>query len=429
MKTQCVAYKNAEGKYYRISHPSGVILYYYPMPGKSKAAAMIATKFGSINREFQKYQSDEWMCVPDGIAHFLEHKLFEGPRGNAFDFYARTGAKANAYTSNDRTAYYFVSSDHFYESLDILLRFVKHPYFTPENVEKEKGIIGQEIRMYDDEPSWQGYISLVQALYAEHPVRVDIAGTVESISAITDQTLYDCYKVFYNNANLTLCIAGDLDLDKILEVCDRQLPVEESDEIVQKDISEPEDIFVPSVSKSMDVSKTQFFIGIKDNHCDLLGDAWAKHEMSVKILMNLLFGESSVFFNLLYQKGVLNPEFAVDYESGVGFGFLLFAGESDTPETVRDEIARICDTFDATVIKKEDFYRVRNAMYGDMIRSLDNAESVVNRFVAARLMDGDVFSLLRAVQEIKPEDVIAAGKELLRSDRIALSVIHPKKEV
>ncbi len=429
MKTQCVAYKNAEGKYYRISHPSGVILYYYPMPGKSKAAAMIATKFGSINREFQKYQSDEWMCVPDGIAHFLEHKLFEGPQGNAFDFYARTGAKANAYTSNDRTAYYFVSSDHFYESLDILLRFVKHPYFTPENVEKEKGIIGQEIRMYDDEPSWQGYISLVQALYTEHPVRVDIAGTVESISAITDQTLYDCYKVFYNNANLTLCIAGDLDLDKILEVCDRQLPVEESDEIVQKDISEPEDIFVPSVSKSMDVSKTQFFIGIKDNHCDLLGDAWAEHEMSVKILMNLLFGESSVFFNQLYQKGVLNPEFAVDYESGVGFGFLLFAGESDTPETVRDEIARICDTFDASTIKKEDFYRVRNAMYGDMIRSLDNAESVVNRFVAARLMDGDVFSLLRAVQEIKPEDVIAAGKELLRSDRIALSVIHPKKEV
>ncbi len=429
MKSECIEYNRVDGKYYRIAHPSGVTLFYYPMPGKSKAAAMIATKFGSINQTFKKFRSDEWMTVPDGIAHFLEHKLFEGPQGNAFDFYARTGAKANAYTSNDRTAYYFVSSDHFYESLDILLRFVKHPYFTPENVEKEKGIIGQEIRMYDDEPSWQGYIGLVQSLYVEHPVRVDIAGTVETISAITDQTLYDCYNVFYNNANLTLCVAGDLDLDKILEICDHQLPVEESDTIVQKTTDEPENIYREYMQQEMDVSKTQFFIGIKDCGADVTGEAWAKRELSVKILLDILFGESGEFYNSLYQQGVLNPEFSADYENGVGFGFLLFAGESNQPKLVCDKIKQLCSDFDESTIKQEDFYRIRNAMYGDMIRSLDNAETLVNRFVAHRLMDGDIFSLLRAINDITLQDVVSVGNEVLRADKLAMSVITPKKEV
>lgn len=427
MRTECIEYPKVEGKYFMIDHPSGIKIYYYPMPGKSKSAAMIATKFGSINRQFKKYQSDEWMTVPDGIAHFLEHKLFEGPQGNAFDFYAKTGAKANAYTSNDRTAYYFVASDRFYESLDILIRFVKHPYFTPENVEKEKGIIGQEIRMYDDEPSWQGYISLVQALYSTHPVRVDIAGTVESIADITDQTLYDCYNVFYNNANLTLCIAGDLDIEKILEVCDRQLPVEESDEIVQTIPAEPKEIDHAYFTKEMDVSKNQFFIGIKDNDADLTGDAWAKHELSVKILEMMLFGESSPFFKRLYQSGLINSEFSVDYENGVGYGFLLFAGESDEPEKVCDEIKKICNDFSDQMITLEDFRRIRNALYGDMIRSLDNAESVVNKFVAHRLMDGDIFTLIRAINEITLADIVSIGKRLLKADNIAMSVIRPKE--
>lgn len=428
MKTECIEYSKVGAKYYQIQHPSGITVNYFPMPGKSKSAAMIATKFGSINREFQKYQSDEWMTVPDGIAHFLEHKLFEGEKGNAFDYYAKTGAKANAYTSNDRTAYYFIASDHFYESLEILLKFVKHPYFTPENVEKEKGIIGQEIRMYDDEAGWQGYISLVQSLYRCNPVRIDIAGTVESISEITDQMLYDCYNVFYNNANLSLCIAGDLDLDKILEVCDRQLPTEQSDTIIQKFPSEPEEIACAYTEKEMDVSKKQFFIGIKDNAVGATGLDWAKHEMSVRILISVLFGESSDFFKDLYSAGVLNPEFAVDYECGVGYGFLMIGGESDTPEIVRERIANVCKNFSADMISAERFRRARNAMYGDMIRALDNVESVVNKFVANRLMDGDIFTQLQVVNEITIEDVVDVGQKLLCADRMAMCVIHPKRK-
>lgn len=428
MNIKCIEYPKADGKYYQIQHASGITIYYYPMPGKSKSAAMITTKFGSMNREFKKYKQDEWMVAPDGVAHFLEHKLFESPKGNAFDYYAKTGAKANAYTSNDRTAYYFVATDNFYESLDILLKFVKHPFFTAENVEKEKGIIGQEIRMYDDEPSWQGYISLVQSLYSVHPVRIDIAGTTETIAGITDQTLYDCYNVFYNNANLCMCIAGDLDMDKILEVCDRQLPTEESDEIRQKFPEEPNEIFKTETRKEMDVSKPQFFIGIKDNNAVNSGESFAAHELCCKILISVLFGESSAFYKELYQNGTVNAEFSADYENGVDFGFILFSGESDTPEIVRDKIAEICDNFDASMISDAVFTRIRNAMYGDMMHSLDNAESIVNRFTAAQLNGCDVFESLRAVQSVTRQDVIATATEILDSTKMAMSVIEPKRK-
>lgn len=427
MNISKITYEKVEGGYYCINHPSGVSIYYYPTPSKSKSAAMIATKFGSINRDFKKYNVQDWMSVPDGIAHFLEHKLFEGKEGNAFDYYATTGAKANAYTSNDRTAYYFVTSDHFYESLEILLKFIKHPYFTAENVKKEKGIIAQEIRMYDDEPSWQGYISLVQSLYSHHPVRIDIAGTVESITEITDQMLYDCYNVFYNNSNLTLCIAGDLDIEKILQVCDRQLPIEQSEAICQKFPDEPTEIFRSFIKKEMDVSKPQFYIGIKDNLFTSSSD-WAKHELCAKILMTMLFGESSRFFKDLYQKGIINAEFSVDYESGIGYGFMMFAGESDTPETVRKSITDICDNFSADMISVKDFRRIRNAIYGDMIRSLDNAETIVNRFVANRLMQGDIFSQLRVISNIQVDDIIELGQKLLNSNVLAMSVIVPNRK-
>ncbi len=427
MNISCVEFDKLDGKYYQIKHSSGINLYYYPTPGKSKKAAMIATKFGSINREFQKFDSDEWMEVPDGIAHFLEHKLFEGEQGNAFDYYAKTGAKANAYTSNDRTAYYFVTTDHFYESLDILLRFVKHPYFTPENVEKEKGIIGQEIRMYDDESGWQGYISLVQALYHNNPVRIDIAGTTQTIAEITDKMLYDCYRVYYNNSNLTLCIAGDLDLDKILEVCDKRLPKEPKHCISQHFPSEPDDIVNAFVEKQMDVSKAQFFIGIKDNSIPSDNEEIWKHILSVRIVLSALFGESSKFYKRLYQDGVINSEFSHDYEYGVGYGFALFVGESDEAQRVKDEIASVCKNFSLEDFSEESFRRIRNSIYGDMVRSLDSADSIVNRFVSARLLGGDVFSSLRAISQLDYIEVFKVGQKLLDPSLISLSHIKPKE--
>ena len=425
MKTELVKYEKADGAYYRIKHPSGLTIFYYPLPGKSKSAAMIATKFGSNNRSFRKSGSDEWVTVPDGIAHFLEHKLFEGPEGSAFDFYAKTGAKANAYTSNDRTAYYFVTADHFYESLEILIRFVKNPYFTAENVEKEKGIIGQEIKMYEDDSVWCGYLALTKALYKEHPVRVDIAGTTQTISKITDTMLYDCYGTFYNNSNLSLFIAGDLDMDKILSVCDKMLPIEEKVRIEQSFPQEAAEVFQSRVEISMDISRPQFFIGIKDPDVDPLTP---RHEICVKLLVDCLFGESSNFYKELYRSGLINAEFSAGYECGVGYGFVLCNGESDAPDKVFDKVEEIVSGFSESSIDEKTFLRLRNAYYGDMLRGLDGAGTLNNRFLQYRLLDGDVFSPLRALEEITTAEIIQTGRALLRKDRMALSVVNTKGE-
>ncbi len=424
MKTELIKYDKADGAYYKIDHPSGVTVFYYPMPGKSKSAAMIATKFGSINRTFRKFDSDEWMTVPDGIAHFLEHKLFEGPQGSAFDFYAKTGAKANAYTSNDKTAYYFVTADHFYESLEILLRFVKNPYFTKENVEKEKGIIGQEIKMYEDDASWCGYLALTKALYKQHPIRIDIAGTTQTIQGITDTMLYDCYRVFYNNSNLSLFIAGDLDIDKIISVCDEMLPTEKKIRIEQTIPQDPEQAYQKRTELAMDISRPQFFIGIKDPAANSLTP---RHEICVKLLVDCLFGEASDFYRETYQAGWINAEFSAGYESGVGFGFVIFNGESDVPDKVFDKIEKIVNEFSEADIDKATFLRLRNAYYGDMLCNLDSAASLVNRFLHFRQLDGDVFSALRALESIELSDIVRTGRELLKADRMALSVVKVKE--
>lgn len=418
----------AYGKYIRIDHPSGVTVFYYPTPNKSKSCAMIATRFGSINRVFQKRDSEEWMTAPDGIAHFLEHKLFEGPQGNAFDFYAKTGAKANAFTSNDKTAYYFIAADRFYDSFEILLQFIKNPYFTPENVEKEKGIIGQEIRMYDDEATWRGYLALTKALYQKHPVRIDIAGTEESIAPITDQTLYDCYNVFYDNSNLALFIAGDLELDKILALCNKKLGTAHNTQIRQKFPKEPEEIKCDFSEIQMDIARPVFFIGIKDCEGGVSGPDGTRHDICVKLLSDALFGPSGAFYSRLYKDGVINSEFSVDYERGVGYGFLLFSGESDNAHSVLKAVREICDHFDENAISEEMFVRVRNALYGDLIRMLDSANAIVNKFLNNWICGCDIFEELRALETVSLQEVNETAAKLLNRNRIALSLVNPQKE-
>ncbi|MEG2203785.1 MAG: pitrilysin family protein, partial [Oscillospiraceae bacterium] len=208
--------------YTKIDHPSGLTLMLCPMKGFSTAYALFAARVGSIDDAFS-LGDGAYTEVPAGIAHFLEHKLFESEEGDAFDLYAKTGASANAYTSFDRTAYLFACTDHFAESLEILINLVTHPYFTEQTVQKEQGIIGQEIRMYEDDPEWRVYFNLLGALYHNHPIRVDIAGTVESISKISAETLYRCHQAFYNLNNMVLSVAGNFEIDTVLAACDRLL--------------------------------------------------------------------------------------------------------------------------------------------------------------------------------------------------------------
>jgi len=218
MEKQIVKNERTGEQYTYVKHPTGLDIYIWKMEDYSTSYALFGTKYGSINTKFRTKNEKDFITVPNGIAHYLEHKLFENEDCDVFSLYAKTGASANAYTSFDKTCYLFSCTDNVYESLEILLSFVQSPYFTEETVQKEQGIIGQEIRMYDDNAGWRVFFNMLQGMYHNHPVKIDIAGTVESIAKINADLLYQCYNTFYNLNNMVLSIAGNIDEDKILEI-------------------------------------------------------------------------------------------------------------------------------------------------------------------------------------------------------------------
>ena len=241
--------ERAGDSYYKIDHPSGLTVYVYPKEGYNSAYAIIGTKYGSVNTCFS-LDGGEKITVPDGIAHYLEHKLFESEDGDAFARYAKTGASANAYTSFEKTCYLFSCTDKFDESFEILLDFVQSPYFTAETVAKEQGIIGQEIKMYDDSPDWRVMFNMLEKMYHHHPVKIDIAGTVESIAEITAEKLYQCYNTFYNLNNMALCVAGNVTVEQVLKTCDRMLKPCEKHTIENFFEDEPYEIVEPYVEQN-----------------------------------------------------------------------------------------------------------------------------------------------------------------------------------
>ncbi len=414
-------------EYQKLIHPSGLTIYYMNKPQKAKKAAMIATKFGSVNFCFKTLDGRE-VSVPNGTAHFLEHKLFEGKDGNAFDFYGKTGAKANAYTSNDKTAYYFVCSDRFNDNLNILLSFVTHPYLTNENVEKEKGIIAQEIKMYEDEPGWQGYFTMVQGLYQDHPICRDIAGTVDDIYSLTPEILMDCYNTFYHPANLVLAVAGDVPLDEVLKTVDRYFEAGEKRASIDLPIQEPDAARVRYTEKEMLVSRPIFHLGFKDNHTDVDGFALAKKEMEVEILLEYLFGKSSTFYKELYETGLINNEFDCWYDLSDYFSFCVINGESDDPKAVEEQAFRHIDTLFEKGVEEERFKEIRNGLYGALVVETDHAYGMVNRFIGNHLNGAVTLDSIAALQMITASDLVERAKEMFSRERSCLSVIKPLKE-
>ena len=242
---QVITGKQVGDSYWKIQHPSGLTILLYPKENCSTTYAIFGTRYGSIDNCFQRSDEPAPETVPEGIAHYLEHKLFESEDGDAFERYAKTGASANAFTSFESTCYLFSCTDKLYESLEILLDFVQSPYFTEQTVQKEQGIIGQEIKMYDDDPSWRVMFNYLKAMYHSHPIKEDIAGTVESIAKITPELLYRCYNTFYNLGNMVLALAGNFDKEKVLEVCDRMLKPAEPVS-VRRVFSQPDSIVRPA---------------------------------------------------------------------------------------------------------------------------------------------------------------------------------------
>lgn len=372
-------------------HASGTEIYMLPMAGYSSATAQFSVKFGSQDNSFRTVDG-EFVKIPDGTAHYLEHKLFESEEKDAFSLFAQTGASCNAGTSFDYTQYYFGCTDKFADNLGILLDFVASPYFTEENVEKERGIIAQEITMYRDNPSWRVFTNLLEALYEKNPVRLDIAGTVESIAQITPKTLYDCYNAFYNPANMFLCVAGNFDPEEVCRVCEEKLRAGKAFSIETAPFDEPYAVPRKITRISMPVAKPLFEIGFKRNAVYGMGEI--EDYIYFNILFDMIFGESSEFYEKMRENGLLNDEWSVSVFSGRGHLFPTARGESEKPELILEEMQNLIRERKKNLPSKELFERVKKATYGSLIRDLNNVNSVASTLSESALSGVSPFAAI-----------------------------------
>ncbi len=409
--------------YVKAELSSGLEIYILEKPLYNSCYALFGTKYGSIDNCFEV--NGEKTQVPHGIAHFLEHKLFESEDGDAFSKYAQTGAYANAFTSFDRTCYLFSCSDKFYENLDILLSFVQSPYFTEQTVQKEQGIIGQEIRMYDDSPAWRVMFNMLMAMYQNHPVKIDIAGTAESISQITAEALYKCYNTFYNPANMFICIAGNVDTEKVLAKIKSSIKMTEKIEAERIFEAEGEEIVKPYVEQSLAVSQPMFCLGfkeaLKNPQCSL------KERVATSMLLELIAGDSSPLYKRLITNGLINDEFSSEHFCGNGYSAIIFEGESQNPKAVAREIAEEIERLKADGIDKKLFAAVRRGMYGNAIRTFNSVEGIAMQLTDCAVSGSNLFDEIKYLRSLTLDDVYKR-LAVLNNDRSVLSVIMPKEE-
>lgn len=407
--------------YIKAVHPSGLKIYILEKPQYNSAYAIFGTKYGSIDTCFSV--NGEKTRVPEGIAHFLEHKLFESEDGDAFTKYAATGAYANAYTSFDRTCYLFSCSDKFYDNLAILLDFVQSPYFTPETVQKEQGIIGQEIRMYDDSPEWRVMFNMLLAMYKNHPVRIDIAGTVESIAEIDDKLLYRCYNTFYNPSNMFICIAGNVNSEKVLSQINGAVKTNAPIEIERISCDEPDEVNESYVEQKLEVAQPLFCFGYKESTDK--PERTLKEKIRTAILLEIIAGDASPLYKRLINEGLINDEFSTEYFTGNGYSAVIFEGESSDPKRVAEEITAEVERLKADGIDKKLFSAVRSGMYGETVQAFNSVESIATRLVDCAMSDSGLFDELKYLKTVTPEDIYKR-LSLLQKDKTVLSVIEPE---
>ncbi len=426
MEYQTVRDEKLKESYIEYTHSSGLKVFLYPMKGYSTAYALFGTKYGSIDTCFKTDSDDDFIDVPEGVAHFLEHKLFESEEGDAFTLFAKTGASANAFTSFDKTCYLFSCADHFKESFGYLLSFVQDPYFTAQTVQKEQGIIGQEIRMYDDEPNWRVFFNLLTALYHKHPVRIDIAGTVDSIARIDDKLLYRCYHTFYNLHNMVLAVAGNFDVDEAMAVIDEKLKPAAAINIERKTVDEPLTVAKHDAVQQLEVAIPLFNIGFKEQPESRM--AMLKAEIELEILMKVIAGSGSALYRRLYDSGLINDSFECEVHSGRGYLSCIFGGESKEPRRVYEELLKEIEHFRKEGIPAEDVERVKRSVYGKAIRGLNDVDDVANLLVSSYFEGVGVFDLIHTAAGVTPADIEKRFSFSLQADRSAISVIEPVKQ-
>ncbi len=406
---------------YKEKLENGMTVMIIPRKNTQKKYVIWGTHYGSNESKFVVPGEDEATEVPKGVAHFLEHKMFEQENGvNSLDVLTALGVEANAYTTNDHTAYLFECTDKFYEALDELMDYVQHPYFTDQNVEKEKGIIGQEIMMYDDYPEWRVYLNTLEAMYHNHPVKLDITGTIETISHINKEVLYKCYNTFYNPSNMVLVVCGDFKPDEILqEIKKRLVPKEAAGEIKRIYPEEPREVVKNYVEQKMEVSMPLFTIGIKD----IPSEEKVKKHIAIEVLLNMLLGRSSKLYKELYNEGIILAQPSLEYEFTDGYAHILITGQATNPEKVFESLKSEITSLKENGLDEEEFNRIKKMIYGGYVKEYNDVAETARMFLADWFKGINSFDYIDEIESVKPEYGLQVLKETFDDKNMVLSVV------
>lgn len=402
---------------------SGLKVYFIPKAGYTKKYGFFATRYGSMENDFEV--DGKKFSMPLGIAHFLEHKIFESEEEGTFEKFSKLGANVNAYTNFISTCYLFNTVENFDECMESLMDFVQKPYLTEENVEKEKGIIAQEIKMYDDNPGWRVYFNLLSSMYDVNPIKYDIAGTVESINKITVDDLNNCYDNFYNPQNMMVLVVGDLDAEEVFELVEKSQGerfLNNKKKPVADYGMEPGDVSKELVTEKMMVATPQFYVGIKDDYTKLGQREDLKYRLVRKIGLDILFGRASEFYKENYEEGIINGTFSFDYSRGTGHSYFILGGESDRVDEAKGAILKVMEN-PVDLIKEESFDRIVKKMKGRFLSSFNSLDYVSSNFISYYMNGNNLLDYLDVVDSITTEDIVDAFKNTKTEKRVVLSVI------
>lgn len=411
---------------------NGLDVYILPKKGFSKTFVTFTTKYGSVDRTFVPLGETEPVTVPDGIAHFLEHKMFEKEDGDVFQKFAQYGASANAFTSFTRTAYLFSATNHIYESTTTLLDFVQQPYFTEQTVNKEKGIIGQEITMYDDQPDWRAYFGSIENLYKNHPVKIDIAGTIETIDEITAEHLYTCYNTFYHPSNMLLFVIGSVEPEKMMAHIrenQAQKTFAEATPIQRIEVDEPLEVNCVANELRMDIQKPKAYVSFKARETHLQGREMLKQELAIQLALDLMYGRSSAFYEEMYEKGWIDESYSYDFSLEKGFGFAMVGSDTNHPVELENAIKTVMNESEVALpFDAEKLERVKRRKIGFFLRAMNSIEFIANQFTRYKFNDMNLFDAVPVIEELTMADVEQAMKSIQGITQQSTFTVKPLKE-
>lgn len=419
-------YSDIDETLYTEKLANGLTVFLLPKPELAKTHALFTTNYGSIDLHFAPIGKDEVITVPEGVAHFLEHKLFESEEGDVFHDFSKQGASANAYTSFTKTAYLFTATDQIEKNVETLIDFVQHPYFTDESVKKEKGIIAQEIRMYDDQPDWQAFMGTIKAMFQNHPINVDIAGTVESIYQITKEDLYTCYHTFYHPENMVLFIAGNFEPEKMGQLIRENQDKKQfakMEQLKRKFPNEPNEVAEREKRITMPVSIPKCTLGIKRVNQQLTKDELLIEDLLQDMLLDYYFSKGGPFYEELYNENLIDDSFFFESNIDRDFGYVLIGSNTKDPKQFSERLKSMLLGIQEANLNVETFQRIKKKKIGQLLRMMNRLENIANAYTHYHMLGIDFFTLLSVVRELTLEDAKQFMYSWIEEERLSVCTI------